>query len=285
MIFVTLYNQAMDTYGDKFYVYALLDPRKPGVYQFGRWKFDHLPFYIGKGHNNRKDSHVYDLRARSKKVELIKRLLKAGLRPISTVKRGNLTEGAAFTLERRLIQAIGRQDLGTGPLLNLASGGSGASGAIHSPETRARRSDAVRLAHARQNDKQRAARAAKQSATKQSWSDSKKAEVYGKRSYEWSDSSRARLSASVSAFVRSVPVAERKRWQEKATKNRSIGVVQRQQSRLAESAARLHITVAKYRDAKTKLRHRCDLCSAVWHRRPTYTMRLYPCPNHCVMPR
>ena len=32
-----------------FYVYAYLDPRKPGVFQYKDFRFDYEPFYIGKG--------------------------------------------------------------------------------------------------------------------------------------------------------------------------------------------------------------------------------------------
>lgn len=41
-----------------FYVYALLDPRKPGPFRYGRWKFEYEPFYIGKGTGSRHLAHT-----------------------------------------------------------------------------------------------------------------------------------------------------------------------------------------------------------------------------------
>jgi len=47
--------------------------------------------------------------------------------------RENLSEDEAFTVEVALIAAIGRQDLGRGPLLNLTDGGEGATGTRWGP--------------------------------------------------------------------------------------------------------------------------------------------------------
>jgi len=43
---------------NRFYVYALLDPRKPGRYVYETWEFDHEPFYVGKGSGNRIICHT-----------------------------------------------------------------------------------------------------------------------------------------------------------------------------------------------------------------------------------
>jgi hypothetical protein len=43
---------------DNFYVYAYLDPRKPGKYVYGEYVFDYGPFYIGKGFDNRMYIHL-----------------------------------------------------------------------------------------------------------------------------------------------------------------------------------------------------------------------------------
>ena len=44
-----------------FYVYALLDPRKPGKFRYGKWVFSHEPFYVGKGHGTRYNSHFIEV--------------------------------------------------------------------------------------------------------------------------------------------------------------------------------------------------------------------------------
>ena len=42
---------------NRFYVYALLDPRKPGRYEYKDICFLYEPFYIGKGKENRCYDH------------------------------------------------------------------------------------------------------------------------------------------------------------------------------------------------------------------------------------
>lgn len=43
-----------------FYVYAYLDPTKPGKYEFLETCFLYKPFYIGKGQKNRYLQHLKD---------------------------------------------------------------------------------------------------------------------------------------------------------------------------------------------------------------------------------
>ena len=47
----------------KFYIYALLDPRKRGpfFYKGIKFKFNYEPFYIGKGQTNRIFAHFSEL--------------------------------------------------------------------------------------------------------------------------------------------------------------------------------------------------------------------------------
>ena len=93
------------------------------VYQYLRE--DMTPYYIGKGKGDR-----------------LNRRHKVGLPPKErrVIIADNLLEQEAFDLEIKLITKYGRKDLGTGILRNQTNGGDGASGTIHSAETRAKRS-------------------------------------------------------------------------------------------------------------------------------------------------
>jgi hypothetical protein len=51
------------------YVYALLDPRKPGSYIYDSYHFEFEPFYVGMGINDRIDSHDKDLLIKLTKFE------------------------------------------------------------------------------------------------------------------------------------------------------------------------------------------------------------------------
>ena len=124
-----------------FYVYALMDPRVPGPFTYGRWKFDYEPFYIGKGKNNRVFGHFKSLSANTPKNNKIKKIFSSGLEPVTVLKRSSLTEKQAFALEYQLISLIGRK--GSGPLTNLTDGGEGLSNP--STSTRSKLSKAATL--------------------------------------------------------------------------------------------------------------------------------------------
>jgi hypothetical protein len=109
-----------------FYVYALMDPRKPGPFEYGGWTFRCEPFYIGKGHGNRARSHLLPClegTGNTHKCNKIKRIRGAGLEPVVSVGLFELTERQALIKERHIIAAVGRVDIGTGPLTNWSSGG------------------------------------------------------------------------------------------------------------------------------------------------------------------
>jgi hypothetical protein len=120
----------------KFYVYVILDSRKPGNFVYGTYVFDHEPFYIGKGKEHRMYSHFrFRLDThRGRKIKCIFR--ETGKNPPVTKYRDGLTESEAFALEMNMIKTIGRSDLGTGPLTNKTVGGEGATGQVMSDKQR-----------------------------------------------------------------------------------------------------------------------------------------------------
>lgn len=119
-----------------FYVYALLDPRRPGVFRYGKWVFDHEPFYIGKGTRDRADTHwnifinhlddpdYVHRRLNPLKDKRFQHLHRKNLEPIVVIKKRTADEQTAFICEAAMIEKIGRQRYG-GPLLNLSAGGTG----------------------------------------------------------------------------------------------------------------------------------------------------------------
>ncbi len=129
---------------NEFYVYVLLDPRKPGEYKYGEFVFPYEPFYVGKGKNGRAGEH-FQIRNQSDdhKSRKIRKIYKeTGLEPIIAKPYENLFEEVSFELEKFLIAQIGRYDLGKGPLTNYTDGGEGTSGYIFTEETRKKMSEA-----------------------------------------------------------------------------------------------------------------------------------------------
>ena len=115
---------------NEFYVYMYLD-------------VDNVPFYIGKGKNDRYLINTHTHKQGSNKF------LKSKIRKIDVVNvkvhflHKNLTEEEAFHWERYWIKYIGRRDLGEGTLCNLTDGGEG-SGHSVSVETKQQISKALK---------------------------------------------------------------------------------------------------------------------------------------------
>lgn len=122
---INLNNEAL------FYVYVYLDPRKPGVYKYEDLIFDHEPFYVGKGKNNRKFDHINKDKSRNlHKKAIINKIINSNLYPIIIEYKNKLTEEEAYALEIDLINKIGTSEVvpgvnRRGPLTNLAIGGRG----------------------------------------------------------------------------------------------------------------------------------------------------------------
>ncbi len=93
-------------------------------YTYAYLREDRTPYYIGKGEKDR----IY------KKGKGEVKLPKDKSRIIYL--KQNLTEQEAFKHEIYMIAVFGRKDLGTGILRNRSNGGEGASGLIHSDETK-----------------------------------------------------------------------------------------------------------------------------------------------------
>jgi len=129
-----------------FYVYAYLDPRKKGKFEYNGIKFEYQPFYIGKGIGKRCIRAIEPNRLKKEKKSIkrnyIIKLIKLGLKPIIIKLFENLTESEAFEKEIQLIESIGRINLKTGPLTNMTEGGDGISGNVISEETRKKISEA-----------------------------------------------------------------------------------------------------------------------------------------------
>lgn len=101
-------------------------------YAYIHCKPDGTPFYVGKGDERRvaKKSRSHNLR--HKRV-----LNKYGKDKILVGKMECSTEEIAFDLERGLIKRLRKMGI---DIVNLTEGGDGASGAVRSPETRAKMS-------------------------------------------------------------------------------------------------------------------------------------------------
>lgn len=116
------------------------------------------PLYVGKG-NRARWQHIFSKHCHNKWLKRI--VAKAnGAVPVAIIRDG-LTNEYACEVEKTLIKAIGRFDLGEGPLVNFTDGGDGAwrrvlsqaekdanskrhRGKVVTPETRAKLSAALR---------------------------------------------------------------------------------------------------------------------------------------------
>jgi hypothetical protein len=107
-------------------------------YNYVYFTLDGIPRWVGKGKNKRYKAHERN----SHNLILANLMRKAGGDLPVVVIREGLTEAEAFETEVALIAAIGRADLGLGPLVNHDNGGRGAT--YLSPEVREARAAKLR---------------------------------------------------------------------------------------------------------------------------------------------
>lgn len=119
---------------NKYYVYALLDSSKPGIYKYGDLCFDYEPFYIGKGTGNRIKDTLYD-KSPFKKNKIDK-LNNQGIEIISVKIKDGISNEKAILLEKNYINLIGRRDQLNGLLVNLTDGGDGRVNSYQTKETK-----------------------------------------------------------------------------------------------------------------------------------------------------
>lgn len=133
----------------KYYVYALLDTRKSGVFVYGDHHFTHEPYYIGLGKGRRHKEHLFPSYNKHYKYNPFKnsvtdKIRESGVEPESIKIVSGLTIDEAKVLEVTLIETIGRRSENTGPLTNLTSGGDGLASYSHSEDAKKRIGNAHR---------------------------------------------------------------------------------------------------------------------------------------------
>lgn len=123
----------------KHYTYIYFDTRFKWNYTCtNKWfsiTFNYKPIYVGKGIRERYLSHLMEAYENkdnnSHKCNVIRKIkIETGNDPVIEKVLKNVSNKESIRLEKFLIELIGRQDLGKGPLLNKTSGGEGALGRI-----------------------------------------------------------------------------------------------------------------------------------------------------------
>lgn len=126
-----------------FYVYVLVDPRKPGVFNCGKFVSPYEPFYIGKGKGDRfKNHHLRSSVIVKNKISAIKK--QTGKSHKAKLLKSNLTEAQAYAFETKIIKSLGIKLKNEGPLLNMNEGGPGVQQGYVSVSTRVKRAKSLK---------------------------------------------------------------------------------------------------------------------------------------------
>jgi hypothetical protein len=247
--------------GDRrFYIYALLDPLKPGRFRYGRYVFNHEPFYVGKGTRGRELCHFYSLSNEAvnaynkQKRSRIKQIIrKTGDRPLAVKIHTSLLEASAYKKEVEIIALIGRSCAKEGPLLNRSAGGKGGLGVPRKPvklDVAERIAESNRKAWARKTDKEI-----------QAYHERKAYTIANRARKHQSEISR-KNAATAANHWKSLSDAERKKFLAKRRK----GVLRRMESMTPEYRIRFNLKKAAGRVAR-KLgvadKHRKELRSLI----------------------
>ena len=121
-------EKAREVVLDIYYVYVLLDPRKPGSYKYENLlEFPYEPFYVGKGKGKRCFEHLKLSKSMKHDTPLYKKI-----RSICKTHNGYLiakiirdvSESVAYEHEIDLISVLRKEREG-GVLVNVTSGGEG----------------------------------------------------------------------------------------------------------------------------------------------------------------
>ncbi len=122
--------KAQDAKTHKTHVYAYCDPRftnkgKGYKYEFGnkgKIRMKYRPFYIGAAKRKGHLRHLTGSKSSIFVQKQIKKIREKKLEPIVIVIKSFSLRKEALMLEEKLIVAIGRKDLKTGPLVNRSDG-------------------------------------------------------------------------------------------------------------------------------------------------------------------
>ncbi len=237
----------------EFYVYVLLDTRKPGTYSYneGKFIFDYEPFYVGKGRRNRAFSHFrYIDKYNQHKYSVIKKILKiTGNFPRAVLSK-TFSEQKAHEYEKRLILDIGRTDLGTGPLTNKTAGGEGAVGRVITEEQKEKCSKSAKKFWLSLSEKER-------QKVVEAMSDKRRKTLENKSALE-KELTRQRLSKAVRQRYANMSVSDRKEAAKKVAEALSKAGKERHTKYIQENWS--NITLVKYEGAHKTATYRCATC-------------------------